>query len=135
MKFIAFVSVALLLATSCKKTPDSPAQSFTATVNGIPFNAGIIKATLSNAYLRMAGDITTSNGVTIEIPALLSNDSSYTIESGAAFASYSTDSAFKYGTHGSITVHLNGKIGANGSFYFTCSDSTKVLNGSFRVLF
>lgn len=136
MKLRSLTTILLLLAIAgCKKSPDAPLQSFNATVNGNSFSANTIKATLSGSDLYVHGLESADNGFIIEVPMFTTADSTYTIESSAAFASYNTSTTNSFGIHGAVTVHLNGTTGATGTFYFTCSDSTRVTNGNFKVLF
>jgi len=135
----AIVMIGALAFTSCKKSDNSSSNgSLKATAGSTSVNSNYCIATYSDSILSVFGaNVSSSNPFPYVSLSLLSwngTAGTYAIDGFAVGADYipglTTTVPAVYGT---ITISTVASTQISGTFSFTCSDSTKVTNGSFTA--
>jgi len=139
---IAIAAILIVDLDSCKKPSDQLQLSVRATINGTPFfGSNCVSTLLGTALFITGGNFSDSTGVPITLPTIgLIIDThhppatgTFVIDTVQYKASLdSTTYVYLQAVSGSISLtSISPQI--TGSFYFTCSDSTKIINGTFTA--
>lgn len=146
MKKLFFTSLVFaaftLVVSSCSKSSDSSSSSssysMTATVNGSAWSATNVTATENtiggNDNLSITGLTSSNSTITLSIIGY-SSPTTYSISPGSNGGMYSVSgtSGLTASISGSITITSKTTTAVQGTFSFTCMDSTKVTSGTFTA--
>ena len=137
----AIVMIGALAFTSCKKSDNSSSNgTLTATAGTTSINSSYCAASLLGTNLGI-GSVNLSSGtlaypyITLQI-GNFTTAGTYTMDgvtTGAGYIVGSNASDIKTAAYGTIVVTSVSSTQVSGTFSFTCTDSTKVTNGSFTA--
>jgi len=140
---IAIFATCISALISCSKKSSSPAvvtpvttspYFMKATINGSSFNAYTIETdTASGLRVTLGYESQTSAFPYINLSITATAIGTYSIDGFDALAQIdsSASSGAVNASYGSITISAINDTAVTGTFYFTCTDSTRVTNGTF----
>jgi hypothetical protein len=133
----AMAVLGLAAFTGCSKSSSSPSNTMTATINGASYS-GTCTAAINNGNLEIASG---TGGTSLIYPSLVIGTSNYTgtgtytqsSSNTLVFGIDSSSSLVLVSSTGTITITSASSTSISGTFSYTCTDSTKVTNGSFTA--
>jgi len=137
LTFAAIAAISFSAFTGCKKSSSSSSYFVKATVNGTPLSLNYGYGIVNSGIVDIFGFNGSGTSVTFPEITLVSTNSAagtYTIDGMTVMAAIDSSATSAIGAaYGTLTITTSTASVMTGTFSFTCTDSTKVTNGSFTV--